>query len=185
MIVLFSTSHFNISNFQKSPPIDDAVTTPAMTVEPAQVKSAIPKPPRQITNKEKKSTSITGLLRIINDHSERAKVYQEKEKQEREAKENISYFRVAKSRFGKFETDNQGFVHNSAAFFDGSAKQDQQPRKNSFPSEAPLASSTQQKSLVNETQRQTKGKDDISTVKNTNESTTASSSSFPQGPIQV
>ena len=97
--------------------------------ESVQVKAPVPKPPRQHLSKEKKSSSsINGLLRIVNDHKERADVYQEKEKQEeqaRDSKDGVSYFRVAKSRFGRFETDNQGFVHNAITIFGSSAKSNQ------------------------------------------------------------
>ncbi|UJR28307.1 hypothetical protein I4U23_009552 [Adineta vaga] len=89
----------------------EVVKTPTLS-------SPMPKPPRQTPQKEKKSSTIDGLLRIITDHTERAQNYQMNEKEEKETNENVSYFRVAKSRHGKFETDNRGFVHNSIAIFD-------------------------------------------------------------------
>lgn len=68
------------------------------------------KPSRDGKKKEKKSSSVNGLLQIINDHQERAQNH-------RDSKESVSYFRVAKSRFGKFETDNNGFVFRSDPIF--------------------------------------------------------------------
>ncbi len=64
----------------------------------------------------KKSTSTEGLVKIINDHNERAQIYQTSEK----PADDMSYFRVAKSRHGKFETDNQGFINNSNNVFNPS-----------------------------------------------------------------
>ena len=72
----------------------------------------------------KRSPSTEGLVKIINDHQERAQIYQSNEK----ATENVSYFRVAKSRFGKFETENRGFVISSAVVFDqGEAMKKENP----------------------------------------------------------
>jgi hypothetical protein len=123
------------------------------------LKSSIPKPPRQNVHKEKKSTTFDGLVRIINDHNERADIYQNNEKQQKETNENISYFRVAKSRYGKFETDSRGFVNNSIAIFDSTNQRrtEQQTNKDSHSSELPI-NSTQSKTLSNITQQQTKGK---------------------------
>jgi hypothetical protein len=74
-------------------------------------------PPSVLTVKPtKKSTSTEGLIKIINDHNERAHIYQTSEK----SAEDMSYFRVAKSRHGKFETENQGFVNNSNNVFNPS-----------------------------------------------------------------
>lgn len=66
------------------------------------------------TKAAKRSTSTDGLLKIVTDHQSRAEAYQATEKQS----ENVSYFRVAKSRHGKFETDSQGFVNTAAVVFD-------------------------------------------------------------------
>jgi len=123
-------------------------------VEHPRLNSPIPKPPRQNLYKEKKSSTIDGLIRIINDHTKRANIPQ--------TNENVSYFRVAKSRCGKFETDNQGFVNNSIAIFDSTnqPKTNQQTNKNSSSSSSSqiLTNSTQQKSVSNNIQQQTKGK---------------------------
>ena len=110
-------------------PTHDESPKSVAVLEPAQCCLPAPKPPRQNAGKEKKSVSIDGLIRIIEDHTKRAEVYQEKEKQEKDNSESISYFRVAKSRFGKFETDNRGFVLNSAALFDSTAQQQQQKQQ--------------------------------------------------------
>lgn len=122
--------------------------------------SPVPKPPRQNLLKEKKSSAVDGLVRIISDHSKRTNNLENNEKQ---TNENISYFRVAKSRCGKFETDSQGFVNNSIAIFDSTNKQklDQQPAKPSRPSsiysQIPT-NSTQEKSVLHNTQPPSKGK---------------------------
>jgi hypothetical protein len=135
-------------------------------IRPSLLKSSIPKPPRQNVHKEKKFTSFDGLVRIINDHNERAHIYQNNEKQQTETNENKSYFRVARSRYGKFETDSQGFVHNSIAIFDSTNQQriEQQKNKNSHSSEIPT-NSTQPKPLSNIPQQQTKGKQAYSLLK--------------------
>lgn len=127
-----------------------------MIVEPSPVKSPIPKPPRQNPPKEKRSSTIDGLLRIINDHSKRAETHSNIEKQ---TNENVSYFRVAKSRFGKFETDSQGFVNNSIAIFDSTnqPKSNSQTNKSPSPSQQPTHPS-QLKSSSNTIPNQTKGK---------------------------
>lgn len=125
-------------------------------VELSVTRSPIPKPPRQNLHKEKKSSTIDGLIRILNDHNKRAEAHANNEKQ---TNENISYFRVAKSRCGKFETDNQGFVNNSIAIFDSTnqPKSNQQANRNSTPSQLPTNSS-QPKSVSNPVSHQTKGK---------------------------
>ena len=71
----------------------------------------------------KKSASTDGLLRIVNDHRERADAYQAND----QSAENVSYFRVAKSRHGKFETENAGFVSNTTGIFDTTNKRVEQP----------------------------------------------------------
>jgi len=126
----------------------------------------VPKPPRQNAHKEKKSSTIDGLIRIINDHTERAHNYHNNEKQEKETNENVSYFRVAKSRYGKFETDNRGFVNNSIAIFDSTNQQrsEQQANKNSQPAEI-STSLPQQKSVPNIVPHQSKGKQAYSLLK--------------------
>jgi hypothetical protein len=79
----------------------------------AEPPSAAAPPPPPPVKSTKKSASTDGLTKIVHDHKERAKVYQENSKQA-----DVSYFRVAKSRHGKFETDDQGFVNNSSNVFD-------------------------------------------------------------------
>ncbi|CAF3490257.1 unnamed protein product [Adineta steineri] len=130
----------------------DAIKTPT-------INTPIAKPPRQSGHKEKKSSTTDGLIRIINDHNERARTHSNNEKQEKETNENVSYFRVAKSRHGKFETDSRGFVNSSVAIFDSTNQQktEQQTNKNSHSSEV-SNSSTQQKFVPNFVQNQTKGK---------------------------
>lgn len=121
--------------------------------------SPVPKPPRQNLHKEKKSSTIDGLIRIINDHNKRTN--NSENTNEKQTNENISYFRVAKSRFGKFETDSQGFVNNSIAIFDSTnqPKVNQQTNKTSQSSSSQiLTNSTQQKPVINNIQPQTKGK---------------------------
>ena len=85
--------------------------TPASPVSGKPMKSA------------KKSASTDGLLRIVNDHRERADAYQAND----QSAENVSYFRVAKSRHGKFETENSGFVSNTTGIFDTTNKRVEQP----------------------------------------------------------
>ncbi|CAF2569464.1 unnamed protein product [Rotaria sp. Silwood2] len=123
--------------------------------------SSIPKPPRQNIHKEKRSSTIDGLLRIVNDHNERINIYQKNDNKPKETNENVSYFRVAKSRYGKFETDSRGFVNNSIAIFDSTNQQlksEQQINKNLHSSEL-LANSKQFKTISsNIVQHQTKGK---------------------------
>ena len=132
-----------------------------MVVEPPYVKSPIPKPPRQNPPKEKKSSTIDGLLRIVNDHSKRAETHSNTEKQ---TNENISYFRVAKSRCGKFETDGQGFVNNSIAIFDSTNQPKSNPPSNKNPPASQLANySSQTKPTA--VQQQTKGKQAYSLLK--------------------
>ncbi len=86
------------------------------------VQAGIAEPPRAtspVKSSKKRSTSTEGLVKIINDHNQRAQAYQENEKQG----ENVSYFRVAKSRHGKFETDNQGFINNTSNIFDSTTRE--------------------------------------------------------------
>ena len=122
--------------------------------------SPMPKPPRQTPQKEKKSSTIDGLLRIIHDHTERGNNYQQNEKQEKETNENVSYFRVAKSRYGKFETDNRGFVHNSVAIFDSTNQQKfgQPATKASHPVEGTKTTIVHHKSAPAVVQAPSKGK---------------------------
>jgi len=82
------------------------------------VQAGIAEPPPTVSpvKPAKKSTSTDGLVKIINDHNERAQIYQASEKEP-------SYFRVAKSRQGKFETDDQGFVNTTTNIFDLSNKE--------------------------------------------------------------
>jgi hypothetical protein len=103
-----------------SPPVvqqEEIITTSSSPPPPPAnysvveiVQAGIAEPPRALSpvKPAKKSTSTDGLVKIINDHKERAKNYQE----------NVSYYRVAKSRHGKFETEDQGFVNNSSNIFD-------------------------------------------------------------------
>ena len=133
------------------PPIVEQV------IEPPKVSSPIPKPPRQIVQKEKKPSTIDSLTRIVDDHAKRTAISSNDNKQ---TNENISYFRVAKSRFGKFETDNQGFVHNSVAIFDSTnqLKPNQQPLRSSQIQTAPPSSSSSLLIHLNQSKPQTKGK---------------------------
>ncbi|CAF0851355.1 unnamed protein product [Adineta ricciae] len=146
---------------------EEEVTPPKIepTVELEVVKtptasSPMPKPPRQTPQKEKKSSTIDGLLRIIHDHTERGNNYQQNEKQEKETNENVSYFRVAKSRYGKFETDNRGFVHNSIAIFDSTNQQKfgQPAAKVSHPVEGTKTTIVHHKSTPAVVQAPSKGK---------------------------
>lgn len=75
------------------------------------VQAGIAEPPSVITAKaSKRSPSTEGILKIITDHQARtASPLQTNEN----STEDVSYFRVAKSRHGKFETDSQGFVSDS------------------------------------------------------------------------
>jgi hypothetical protein len=131
------------------------------------IKTPVPKPPRHSTTKEKKAaSSIDGLLRIINDHAERAQIYQEREKHERENKESISYFRVAKSRCGKFETDNQGFVHRSTPIFDSSTQSNDEGHKRPLSSFDTSAKTTEQISTTNIEQHQMQGQQANNLLKN-------------------
>ncbi|CAF1138503.1 unnamed protein product [Rotaria sordida] len=144
---------------EKSEQKEILTSIPSM-IETNIIGSSIPKPPRQNIHKEKKSSTINGLLRIVNDHNERSNIYQKNDNQQKETNENVSYFRVAKSRYGKFETDNRGFVNNSIAIFDSTNQQksEQQINKNSDSSEL-LTNSKQFKTLPsNIVQHQTKGK---------------------------
>ncbi|CAF0928822.1 unnamed protein product [Rotaria sp. Silwood1] len=136
-----------------------SINIPSM-IETNINKSSILKPPRQNIYKEKKSSTIDGLLRIVNDHNERSNIYQKNENKQIETNENVSYFRVAKSRYGKFETDNRGFVNNSIAIFDSTNQQklEKKINKNTHSSEL-LTNSKQFKTISsNIVQHQTKGK---------------------------
>ena len=115
--------------------------------------SSVPKPLRQNI---KKSSTTDGLLRIIDDQRHNQ---HRNEKQQKETNENVSYFRVAKSRYGKFETDSQGFINNSIAIFDSTNQQkfDQKVNEN-LHSLNTTTNLKQQKSLPTIVQHQTKGK---------------------------
>lgn len=66
------------------------------------------------TVEPEKEEKPDGLLKIIHDHQQRSSATILPEEK---PTESVSYFRVAKSRFGKFETDNRGFVHSAAPIF--------------------------------------------------------------------
>jgi len=114
-------SPYSTVKITPTPPILQQVeiinTSPTSYSVTEIVQAGIAEPPPTVVSplkSSKKSTSTDGLIKIVNDHNERAQVYQANEKQG----ENVSYFRVAKSRHGKFETDNQGFINNSSNIFD-------------------------------------------------------------------
>lgn len=75
------------------------------------VQAGIAEPPAVVVGKaSKKSSSTEGLLKIITDHQARtAPPLPISDK----STEDLSYFRVAKSRHGKFETDSQGFISDT------------------------------------------------------------------------
>ncbi|CAF3389141.1 unnamed protein product [Rotaria socialis] len=106
----------------------------------------------------KESSPVEGLLKIVKDHNERAEIHQKNEKQP----ENVSYFRVAKSRCGKFETDSQGFVSNSNNIFAATDNnQEQQQPKVVKASETTTTTTTTTRKptpVVAQQQQQTKGK---------------------------
>ncbi|CAF0872357.1 unnamed protein product [Adineta ricciae] len=108
---------------QPVPPREDhAKTTPSnYGVEEIVQAGIAERPTRSASKPSKKTKSTDGLTKIITDHNERAQIYQANEKQA----ENVSYFRVAKSRHGKFETDNQGFVNTTSNVFDSTTDQKQ------------------------------------------------------------
>ncbi|CAF3774556.1 unnamed protein product [Rotaria magnacalcarata] len=123
------------------------------------VQAGIAEPPLvspRTTSKE--SSPVEGLLKIVKDHNERAEIYQKNEKQP----ENVSYFRVAKSRYGKFETDSQGFVNNSNDVFAATDNnQEQQQPKTVKTSETTTTTTTTTRKptlVVAQQQQQTKGK---------------------------
>ena len=94
-------------------------TRPASSASPTTVTVVTTeKPTKGTTKSSKKSVSIDGLVKIVQDHQERAHIYQTSEK----PADEVSYFRVAKSRFGKFETDDRGFVSHSAGVFENTEK---------------------------------------------------------------
>ncbi|CAF1041993.1 unnamed protein product [Rotaria sordida] len=112
-------------------------------------------PPKSPIKTSKESTPLGGLIKIIDDHNERAEIYQKNEKQA----EDVSYFRVATSRHGKFETDSQGFVNNSNNIFDSTnTKQEQQPQEQQLIKTSEITTTTTQKSVPVVVQQQTKGK---------------------------
>ncbi|CAF2590601.1 unnamed protein product [Rotaria sp. Silwood2] len=112
-------------------------------------------PPKSPIKTSKESTPFNGLIKIINDHNERAEIYQKSEKQA----ENVSYFRVAKSRHGKFETDSEGFVNNSTNIFDSTNnKQEQIQQPQQLIKTCETTTKTTEKSIPVVVQQQTKGK---------------------------
>lgn len=123
------------------------------------MESPVIKPPRQNQHKEKKLPTTDGLLRIVNDHGEQMNHHSKAEKPLKETNENVSYFRVAKSRYGKFETESRGFVNNSIAIFDSTNQQksDLKMNKSTHSSET-SNNSKQSKPTANIVQNQTKGK---------------------------
>ncbi|CAF4719426.1 unnamed protein product [Rotaria sp. Silwood1] len=124
--------------------------------ELVQAGIAEPPPPKSPIKVSKESKPYNGLTKIINDHNERAEIYQKNQKQA----DDVSYFRVAKSRHGKFETDNQGFVNNSNNIFDSTNnKQEQQQQEpKSIQTSETTTTTTTQKSIPVVVQQQTKGK---------------------------
>ena len=125
-------SQYSTVKLTPTPPIlqqEEVANTLPVNYSVAEiVQAGIAEPPTPTVSPvkpTKKSASTDGLIKIINDHTERAQVYQQNEKQP----ENLSYFRVAKSRHGKFETDNQGFVNNSSNVFESTDKNNQQQTK--------------------------------------------------------
>ncbi|CAF4015522.1 unnamed protein product [Rotaria magnacalcarata] len=130
------------------------------------IDSPIPKPSRQNFHKEKKTSTNNGLLRIINDHNERSNIYQKVDIKPKETNENVSYFRVAKSRYGKFETENRNFVHNSIAIFDSTNQQKVEKQIQKGANSSELSNSKQSKAIQpNIVQHQTKGKQAYSLLK--------------------
>ncbi|MCC7159912.1 MAG: hypothetical protein IT281_10305, partial [Ignavibacteria bacterium] len=114
-------------------------------------------PPVSPRATSKESSPVEGLFKIVKDHNERAEIYQKNDKQP----ENVSYFRVAKSRYGKFETDNQGFVNNSNNIFTSNDNnQAPQPTQAVKTSETTTTTTTPRKPtpVVAQQQKQTKGK---------------------------
>ncbi|CAF1315005.1 unnamed protein product [Adineta steineri] len=116
------------------------------------VQSGIAEPPVVSPAKSsKKSTKSTdGLTKIINDHNERAQIYQANEKQA----DNVSYFRVAKSRHGKFETDSQGFINTATNVFDSTNNNNTEQQQQTVKT----PDLTTNKTILAGTQQQTRGK---------------------------
>jgi len=110
------------STVKSTPPISQPNTSPTIySVEEIVQAGIAERPVVSPVKPSKKSASTDGLTKIVNDHNERAQIYQANQKQT----ENVSYFRVAKSRHGKFETDNQGFINTSTNVFDASNNKQQ------------------------------------------------------------
>ena len=121
---------------------------------PSPPPAAVPEKPVVVekpAKASKRSTSTDGLLKIVTDHQNRADVYQANEKQA----ENVSYFRVAKSRHGKFETENQGFVNNATVIFNANQQSASTTSKSSESISRPAQTS---KPVPVSVQTQSKGK---------------------------
>ncbi|CAF0962471.1 unnamed protein product [Didymodactylos carnosus] len=147
-----------IADNQQSPPaITSSLQQQQQSVSPSilqkQQSSVIPQQQQQKRGKEvkspkasKKSQTVDGLVKIMNDHHKRADEYRALPETQSLLKEKISppppantlsslneenggdekfYFRVAKSRHGRFETDNRGFVNPSVAVIDPAPGQQQ------------------------------------------------------------
>ena len=111
-------SHYSTVKSTPTPPVtqrEEIISTSPTNYSVAEIVQAGIADPPVVTSKKsaKKSTSTDGLVKIINDHTERANIYQTSGK----PAEDMSYFRVAKSRNGKFETENQGFVSTTTDVF--------------------------------------------------------------------
>jgi hypothetical protein len=111
-------SHYSTVKSTPTPPIiqrEEIISTSPTNYSVTEiVQAGIAEPPVVTSGKStKKSVSTDGLIKIINDHNERAHIYQTSAK----PTEDMSYFRVAKSRHGKFETENQGFVNTTTDVF--------------------------------------------------------------------
>lgn len=151
-----TTSNIRAGSEEKSVQVEDL-----NLVEPS-----VPKPPRQNFLKEKKSATFNGHIRTISHHNDQYNDHQKSEIKSKETNENVSYFRVAKSRYGKFETENRNFINNSIAIFDSTnqLKSEQSMQKNSQSSE--LSNSKQQKpNQFHTIMPQTKGKQVYSILK--------------------
>ncbi len=135
------------STVKSTPPISQQNTSPTIySVEEIVQAGIAERPVVSPVKPSKKSASTDGLTKIVNDHNERAQIYQANQKQT----ENVSYFRVAKSRHGKFETDNQGFINTSTNVFDASNNK-QQPTST-------ITETASYKTVPVGTQQQTQGK---------------------------
>jgi hypothetical protein len=122
---IYSTVKSSVNIDQKHEPSPGRSSTNYGIAEIVQ--TGIAEPPvttSKSMKSSKKSPSIDGLLKIINDHQERAQIYQASDK----PTDSVSYFRVAKSRHGKFETDSRGFVNNAVGVFDANEKASQHER---------------------------------------------------------